>query len=171
MRERKQSPKWSEYLSSQMLEVDGRLSNWAHWCYERIGGPGHCGSIEHKFLPARDDERAEVLQRVPIDALDAIFVEACVVTLPMGSGERLFLKSYYIGRHHWRQTCRMLRINPDLFPSAHTRAISVVGGLLHAAREQGTSNSPRRRAILRSSVSPSADRGAYRLPAWGSWSR
>lgn len=135
---KKETPRWSEYLSAQAMEVHNRLANWARWGYERIGSPSHCGSVEHKFVPGRDDERAEKVQREcseGVDALDAEEVEACVVALPKQSMVRLFLFSYYIRRNQWRVTCRILRIHPDLFPSAHVRAISVVSGLLHAARE------------------------------------
>lgn len=170
---KKPAPRWTEYLTAQMLEVDSRLANWARWAYERIGGPRHCGSIEHRYLPARDDDRGERQERESsegIDALDAMLVEACVVVLPLTSRERAFLLSYYIGRHHWRQTCRMLRIHPDVFPSAHARTIVVVAGALHSARE-GASPAARGGAIVAPSDSSSADYGAYRLPAWGSVSR
>jgi hypothetical protein len=162
MSARTKPPRVAEYLTEELADVDRRLRNWARWSKGGIPtSSSHCGSVEHKYVPNRDDEKQERQERQAtegVDALDAELVEAVVAALPrrdkvvrgrrtvVECRERVLVRSYYLRGHNWRETCRHLGRDPQMFASEHVRALTVVGNALRAASIAADSASKRRPA-------------------------
>lgn len=117
-----------EQMGQSCDAMEFRLLNWANWALYGRGGKGHCGSIEHRWRSPQCWYPQEPV--IPVDVLDALNVEHCMVRLP--AFERRLLKEHYVWRRSARNICRGLAIHKDRFAELLRRARLMVRNLLRA---------------------------------------
>lgn len=105
----------SQAGSAGLTEIERRLTEWARWVTVRHP-PGHCRSIEHRYLHPRwrveqQDSTPEPSPHAPVDVLAALAVERTMRFLPVKHSKALRLS--YVSRLPWADCCRRLAIRLD----------------------------------------------------------
>ena len=98
-----------------MTEIERRLQEWARWVSVRRV-PGHCRSIEFRYLHPRwrDDQLGEPPlppPLPPVDTLAALDVERTMRFLPIK--HRKALRLHYVYRRPWLECCQRLALRYD----------------------------------------------------------
>ncbi len=90
--------------------TDWRLKNWSR--YVTFGNsPGHCSSIEHKYIPESDLDNEEKRKPTTLtDSRDAIIVEKILTNPNFPIKSRKLIVNEYALHRNFRYTCRELGI-------------------------------------------------------------
>ncbi len=114
--------------AGQIADVERRLENWGRWARGEGGNasPNTCASAERLYVPPREDEQRLIASAAePVNARDAVKVEAAVVRVKRQL-DRKFLIEWYVYQTNPYEIARRHQIETDLLRANVLRLIGAV---------------------------------------------